>query len=234
MADISKWDYWRSYVQDVHLESISSDVNGDLDLWLVKGQLQLCASTAIYSFGLKYLNYLKSFELIDLDALPGFEILSLGFGLGSIPTILEKKFGKVFQYTGVELDEEILLLANEYVVPDLVSNCILIHADAYQFIRLNTQQYAMITMDVFLDAEVPSQFEELEFLALLKEALQPGGILLYNRMSHTEQQKMTTNRFLQRNFKKIFPSAVAIKLDGNTMLFSDDQLFKRRKRNAHY
>ena len=229
MIRISKLDKLRSYFQDIHLESVSSEVNGDIDLWLVSGQLQLCASTAIYSYGQRYLNFVKSFKILDLDALPDDTVLSLGFGLGSIPMILEKKFNKIFYYTGVELDEEILLWANDYVLGDLKSDCQLILADAYQFMSINTEKYALIAMDVFLDAEVPEEFEETEFLEMLRDALLPGGILLYNRMSNSDQQKENTMRFFNQNFKSVFPESVAMPFGGNTMLFSSENLLLRRK-----
>jgi spermidine synthase len=229
MHKISRWDKLRSYIQDVHLESISSEVNGDIDLWLVKGQLQLCASTAIYSYGERYMNFIKSFEMLNLDALPDKNVLSLGFGLGSIPMMLENKFKKIFHYTGVELDEEILLWANDYILGELKSDCELILADAYQFMSINSAKFAMIAMDVFMDAEVPEEFEDMEYLEMLKAALLPGGILLYNRMSHSEGQKEHTAEFFEQVFKSVFPEGVAVQLGGNTMLFSTDRLFIKKK-----
>ena len=109
-----KWKRLLSYLFEIHIESTSSDYNPHLYVSLQKGRYQLSTANAIYSFEDLYDNFSDAFKEIDLDQLNVQNVLILGFGLGSIPIILEQKFNKKYFYTGVEIDEEVLYLANKY------------------------------------------------------------------------------------------------------------------------
>ena len=108
-----------SYIKDIPIVSTSSEYNEILDLYLVKGRYQLCTENAIYSYGDKYDNFANAFKQIDLDKVN--DVLILGLGLASIPYILETIHQKAFNYTGVEIDDEVIYLASKYVIDDLKS-----------------------------------------------------------------------------------------------------------------
>jgi SAM-dependent methyltransferase len=165
----SVWKKWLSYIAEIHIESASSEYNPHLYVSLRKGRYQLSTKGAVYSFADLYDNFLKAFQRIDLDRLPGNEVLVLGLGLGSIPYILEKTFQRKYYYTAVEIDETVADLANRYTLSNLKSSVEVIVADAYAYILQTGVQYDLICMDVFIDATVPSPFEEREFLQALQE-----------------------------------------------------------------
>ena len=115
------WKRWLSYIREIPIETSESEHNPFLNIVLRNGQYQLCTANAIYSYGDLYDNFSKAFKQIDLDKLPIKNVLILGFGLGSIPLMLEKMFHKKYYYTAVEIDPEVLRLANTYVLPELKS-----------------------------------------------------------------------------------------------------------------
>ena len=213
--------YLKSYFVDVLIEQTESEYHDQLDLLLVKGRYQLCTANAIYSYADKYSNFYDSFQKVDLDRIPSDDVLLLGFGLGSIPYMLEKNFRRSYTYTGVEIDEEIVYLASKYVLDELQSNIELIQADAGAFISYDEQQYGLIAMDIFFDDEIPGYFESIEFCSLMKERLLDGGLVLYNRLSYTKAHSEATELYFTEVFKKVFPRAGQIKLSGNVMLVSD-------------
>ena len=108
------WKRLVSYFFEIHIESTSSEFNPHLYVSLYKGRYQLSTANAIYSFEDLYDNFSEAFEEIDLDRLAIQNVLILGFGLGSIPILLEQHFNKEYHYTGIEIDEIVRICANQF------------------------------------------------------------------------------------------------------------------------
>jgi len=217
---IPRWKHWLSYLFEFHVESAPSETNPHLYVSYKNGQYQLSTANAVYSYGNLYTNFSQVFEKMPLDDLPIQRVLLLGFGLGSIPLMLEQRFQQYYNYTAVEIDESVLYLANKYILPTLSTSIETIAADAFAFMAQNTEQYDLICMDVFLDDVVPEQFESDEFLENLKQALSPSGILLYNRLALTMKDVRDTRTFYEQQFQKHFPDGTALDVNGNWMLIN--------------
>ncbi|MDZ4681535.1 MAG: methyltransferase domain-containing protein [Saprospiraceae bacterium] len=213
-----RWKFWLSYLFEQHLESALSALNPYLSVSLVKGRYQLNTANAVYSFADLYTNFRRAFQQLEVKSQPIQEVLILGFGLGSIPYMLERVFDCRFNYTAVEIDEEVLYLAHKYTLSDISSPIELITADAFDFAAQCETQYDLICMDVFLDDIIPEDFETLDFLADLKRMLSPQGILLYNRLTYSAGDKQKSQTFFDEAFRKIFPDAVIIDAGSNWIL----------------
>lgn len=224
------WKILLSYLFEWHIESAPSEANPHLYVSLKNGRYQLCTANAVYSYEDLYTNFLWAFEHIQLNKVPGENVLILGLGLGSIPLILEKKFGRRYRYTAVELDESVVYLAGRYGLGQLSSPIATICADAYSFLLQNEEQYGMICMDIFLDDVVPRQFESPEFLEALKDALAPGGLLLYNRLADNPRDQRATQFFFERRFLSVFPQGAYLDVGGNWMLINHREALKRARR----
>lgn len=218
---IPAWKKYLSYLWEIHIESASSEINPHLYVSLKRGRLQLCTANAVYSYGDLYDNFSKAFDRINLDRLPGDEVLLLGFGLGSIPVILEKSMGRSYYYTAIEIDEAVIDLANRYVLDDLDSPIQMIRADAYAFAVQTEATFDLICMDVFEDDKIPEEYEELEFLEQLRDLLNPGALLLYNRLAVHRSDIEQSRLFFEQKFKKVFPNATYLDVEGNWMLMND-------------
>lgn len=213
---IPLWKKWWSYISEVELETASSEYNESLMVSLSQGRLQLSTKEAIYSYADKYDNFRECFQKMTLPK--HAELLLLGFGLGSIPFMLEKKFGKKYNYTGVEIDETVIYLASKYVLSNLNSDIQLIHADAYSFVHVDQNQYDIIAMDIFISEKIPLEFESMEFLQDLSNKLLPNGIMLFNRLAKTKEELEKTQQYFQEIFLKIFPNADFVEVKGNHVL----------------
>lgn len=207
-----------SYLSDVHFETLESDYNEWLSVVLSRNRFQLLTPNAIYSYGDLYSNFSKAFRALPLSANAPDEVLLLGFGLGSIPYMIEKRWEMLPRYTAVEIDDTVIYLAHKYVTQYLKSAISLVQADAYAFVVQDEGQYDLICMDVFVDDEVPPIFESEDFLVSLRERLTPDGILLYNRLYLTPADKSATERFFRRDFKSVFPDGDFLDVGGNWML----------------
>ena len=217
------WKRLLSYLVEFHIEGSSSDYNPQLDVCLVRGRYQLCTENAIYSFGDLYNNFTDAFQKVNLEQLPGSSVLVLGFGMGSIPVILEKKMRKSFQYTGIEIDEEVIYLASKYVLDKLNSSIAMICADAGQWVYQSEQQFDLIAIDLFLDDVIPKVFEEKDFLEQVKSLLHPNGLLLYNRLAYLDNDVEKSKQFYKEQFQPVFPKGTYMALESNWMLVNDEK-----------
>lgn len=207
-----------SYIKDIPIVSTSSEYNEVLDLYLVKGQYQLCTEKAIYSYGDKYDNFANVLKTIDLNEIT--DVLILGLGLASIPYIIENIHKKELSYTGVEIDDEVIYLASKYILDELKSEINVVNTDAFTYMSLDENKYDLICMDVFEDDVIPEDLQTEEFLEMLKESLAKDGILIYNRLAFTDDDKKETDVFYSDVFVKVFPDAYIFESSGNRLLMN--------------
>lgn len=219
MAQVPNWKKWLSYFMELHIESAPSEYNPHLYVSLVQGRFQLCTANAVYSYGDLYDNFVKGFNGVNIEKRNIKNVLILGFGLGSIPEILEKR-GLDYHYTAVEIDEEVLYLANQYTLPQLQSPIDLICADAFAWVNMCTEQYDLICMDVFLDDVVPEHLQQVEYLQQLKGLLAPNGLLMFNRLAATKEDIAETKSFFEQQFLSVFPGGRYLDVSGNWMLLN--------------
>ncbi len=220
------WKKWLSYISELHIESVSSEYNPHLYVSLREGRYQLCTANAIYSFEDLYDNFGEAFKKIDLEKLSIERVLILGFGLASVPLILEKKHNKKYHYTGVEIDEEVLYLANKYVMDELSSSFDLVCTDAFLYALQCEKQFDLVIMDVFCDDLIPLHFENEDFLNRLQEMTKPDGLIMYNRLAFNEKDIEHSKKFYEEHFSQVFDKGTYIEVKGNWMLLNRSDVLK--------
>ncbi len=209
-----------SYFKDILLESTSSQYNDVLDVYLSKGRYQLCTSGAIYSYEDKYINFFEVFKRLNWESLNIKKVLLLGLGLASIPQMLEKNFKKDFEYHAVEIDDEIIRLAQKYVLENLESHIQVMEMDAAVYVEIAQEKYDMIIVDIFENDMVPFQFQLNGFLRKTSELLNDNAVLLFNRLNIDENSKRKTLTYFEEVFKPIFPQAEPIYIRENIILIN--------------
>ena len=215
------WKRWLSHFVEQHIESAPSEINPHLYVSLSRGRYQLCTANAIYSFEDLYDNFRLTFDVFDFDRIRGGDVLLLGVGLGSVPQMLERNFDQQLHYTGVEIDENVLYLANKYVLHDLKSQLQMHVGDAWHFVESNSSKYDLVCMDVFVDDEVPDRLWSITFLEMLQGTLSDRGVLLYNCLARKSHDISKTRAFLLNEFLTVFPHGGYLDVRGNWMLVSD-------------
>jgi spermidine synthase len=189
-----------------------------LHVSLKDGRLMLSTENAIYSYADKYYNFAEALGKLDYSHIQ--TCLILGFGLGSIPYIIEKTLDKELFYTGIEIDEEVIYLASKYVLPNLESDIQIIQADALTYVNLSQTKYDLILMDVFESDYIPLNFETSEFLEDLKSCLSNQGLVLYNRLATSKDETQKSFDFYRSIFAQVFPNSSYLRIKGNLMLSS--------------
>jgi len=206
-----------SFFSDQLIESTSSEYNEELYLLYTKGRYQLVTDKVIYSYEDRYDNFVAAFIHIDLEAIKN--VLILGYGLGSIPHIAEKVYNKTFSYTAIEIDPEIIRLALKYTMPELKSTIDLIESDAFTYMKYEEALYDLICFDVFLNDIIPSKFLSQSFLEKLNLRLTEAGVLVINMLYHTDQDRISTNEYVNTVFTKVFTVHKTVFVRNNLMIF---------------
>ncbi len=215
---IPLWKKWLSYAFPVHLERLTSPKNVRLTVLVDRGRLQLLSGNAIYSWDDLYHNFTIAFGQIDLESRAFSEVLVLGLGLGSIPFILETVYQCQYRYTAVEWDEAVVYLASKYTLPRLKSPVDIVIADAAAFVQTTSTTFDLIAVDIFEDDRIPAAFEEVSFLEHCRRLLRPEGLLLYNRLYNSEENRTLAQCFYRDTFCRVFSATRTIETNGNLIL----------------
>ena len=217
-----------SYITDVHIESVTSDYNETLEVLISHGRYQLCTPNAIYSYADKYDNFRDCFAQLQFEHSTVKNVLILGFGLGSIPYMLEKKFYKKYAYTGVEIDDAVIYLASKYVLNELTSEIEMVQADAWSYVVQSGMMYDMICIDIFVDDKIPEVFLTTEFLEATKDLLQPSGLLIYNHLAFLSSDKKSAQQYYDNVFSKVFAQSLPLQVAKNMMMINDKSWLEQK------
>lgn len=148
-----------------------------LEITLVNGKLVLDSQNTNYSYGSLQRVLRKGLMFIGFEKIKKMEhILVLGVAGGSvIKTITDEiKFqGKI---TGVEIDGEIIKIADKYFNISKIENLEIVLQDAFEFVLETKLQYDLIIIDIFQDTVMPNFLFESFFQFRLGEILKKADI----------------------------------------------------------
>jgi len=218
-------EYWVSFLKEVPLETIRRSDRDALHVTLKKGRLMLSTDSTIYSWDDKYMNYVWGFEKLKKDKVTFSNGLLLGMGLGAVPFILENKFDTSIPFVAVEIDPDVVRLAQKYGLPRLKIMPKVICNDATSAIFDIHDKFDLIVVDICKEDTIPEGCESEAFLTRIKDLLSDNGVMMYNRFYSTYKDHFRTDRFYKHVFKKIFPSGYLIDQNGTCLLTNDKDYF---------
>lgn len=186
-----------SYLYPITIYNKPSVISKSIEVTLYNGKMLLNTKNTNYSFGSLQAILKKGLLDIGKAEINSMEsILILGVAGGSVVQTLVTDFSFTKNITGVELDKEIIDVANSYFNLDKISNFKCIIADAEQFVKTDTSQYDLIVIDIFKDTEMPSFLFEQSFISNCKKLLNKNGYILFNTMHLTADSKNTFDKYL--------------------------------------
>lgn len=177
-----------SYFIPFSITKENTTLNGNLEIWLTKGKIILNTKNANYAFGRLHRLFQIVFKKLKIKDMNPKEVLILGFGVGSIASIIRRELKLNSHITGVEHDETLLALGDKYF-KTLDLKVDLHMMDAIDFVKSSKKQFDLIAIDLFEDNEVPNKFLTIEFLDLCCNLLSPNGILVFNTIEDNKKQK---------------------------------------------
>ncbi len=179
-----------SFLITYPIEERKSEVSGKLEVLYTNGKYVLDTPNVNYSFGGLHTVFQRAFSQYRIKEREIKNVLMLGFGCGSVASILQDEYGKDLEIIGVEKDEMVIELAKKYFSLDKYKKLTLHCMDAYDFVQDATLPFFdLIVVDIFVDPIVPEKFQDEIFLSACGKILSPNGLLFFNFIIRDEKTR---------------------------------------------
>jgi spermidine synthase len=186
-----------SYLIPIKIHTIKSNLSTTIEVTWENGELVLDSQNTNYSYGSLQRILRMGLKNIGYEKITAMKhILVLGVAGGSVIKTLigEIKFdGKI---TGVEIDPEIIDVANEYFELNKVKQLDIVIDDAFEFVLKTKDKYDLIIIDIFQDTIMPNFLFENFFINRVCSLLRSKGFVLFNTMLLNEKQNLRNKKYL--------------------------------------
>lgn len=186
-----------SYLYPIKIYEAKSALSKSIEVTWANGELVLDSENANYSYGslqrilrigLKNIGYDK---IVPMD-----HILVLGVAGGSVVKTLVDEIKYQGKITGVEIDSDIIKVANNYFKLNEIKNLEIIIDDAFEFVLKTKAKYNLIIIDVFQDITMPNFLFEDFFISRICFLLKSNGFVLFNTMLLTEKDNLRNKKYV--------------------------------------
>ena len=179
-----------SYFIPINVFQQKSNISQTLEVTWINGELVLDSKNTNYSYGSLQRILRKGLKFIGFERIKTMDhILVLGVAGGSVIKTLVNEINFEGKITGVEIDNSVITIANEYFHLDQIKNLEIIIDDAFEFVLKTKNKYDLVIIDVFQDTKMPNFLFETFFINRICYLLQPKGFILFNTMILNEKQK---------------------------------------------
>lgn len=186
-----------SYILDYIIDKRVGKISSELEVVVENGRLVLNARNVNYSYGSLYDLFHVTFKQLHFNDRKINTALILGFGAGSIASLLTETFHKDCYITGVDADEVVIELAKKHFNIERFKKLKIYVDDAYQFVLNSKEKYDLIAVDIFIDNYTPPHFSDTIFLSKFVNILSPSGLICYNRMASNPKARKEADDLLQ-------------------------------------
>ena len=194
-----------SFLIPVNIYKRKSSLSNSLEVTWTNGELVLDSKNTNYSYGSLQRILRKGLKIIGFETIQKMEsILVLGVAGGSVVKTLANEIHFKGKITGVEIDPEIIEIANTYFSLNKIPNLTIIMDDAFEFVLKTHENYDLIIIDIFQDTKMPNFLFEKFFIDRIGSLLKPSGYILFNTMltkdSDTVRNQNYGNKFDTKKF----------------------------------
>jgi spermidine synthase len=150
---------------------------------------------------------------------PPDEVAILGNAAGTTSRAYEEFFPGT-PIDGVEIDSELSEIGRRFF--DMNNPSLeLFHEDARPFMRRTDTRYDVVSVDAYRQPYIPFYLTTREFFELVRDRLQPGGVVVVN-VGHPEGQD-DLERVLAATMQEVFPNVLRDPIeDTNTLLVGSE------------
>ncbi len=132
---------------------------------------------------------------------PELSILILGNGTGTFATQCKRYFDNT-RIEAVEIDEKITDLAIKYF--ELPEDVPVATYDGRAYMNAIDDKYDVIMVDAYQDITIPFQMSSVEFFTLVRDHLNPDGVMVVN-MNMRGEEEGNINQYLSDTISHVFP-----------------------------
>ena len=175
----------------------NSSVSNSIEITWSNGQLVLDSKNTNYSYGSLQRILRKGLQSIGFENIKTLNsILVLGVAGGSVIKTLVNEIEFKGEIIGVEIDSDIISLANKYFKLDEIPNLTILIEDANKFVQKSNKTFDLIIIDIFQDNSMPVFLFETAFIENTISHLNPCGYLLFNTMINSKIDKERNKHYL--------------------------------------
>ena len=185
-----------SYILPLNIYKKKSSVSESLEVTWANGELVLDSKNTNYSYGSLQRILRKGLKKIGFEQIKSMQhILVLGVAGGSVIKTLVNEVQYKGKITGVEIDAEIIAIANDYFKINEIPNLEIIIDDAFEFVIKTKEKYDLIIIDIFQDTKMPNFLFETFFTERVGFLINNHGFLLFNTMILNETHNIRNQQF---------------------------------------
>ncbi|RUT68163.1 spermidine synthase [Flavobacterium cupreum] len=208
-----------SYLIPIKIFKKKSARSKVIEVTWANGELVLDSENTNYSYGslqriLRYgLRTIGYKNILEMD-----HILLLGVAGGSVIKTLVDEIEYKRKITGVEIDPDIIQIANQYFNLDQIKQLEIIIDDAFEFVLKTKEQYNLIIIDVFEDIKMPNFLFEKFFSERVCSLLKNRGFILFNTMILDEAHNVRNRKYISEINPKLFTSKMLPRIEDHNEL----------------
>jgi spermidine synthase len=213
-----------SYFLPINVIKRKSSVSDSIEVTWNNGELVIDSKNTNYSYGSLQRILKKGLKYIGYDRVKKFDkILVLGVAGGSVIKTLVDDVKYKGQIIGVEIDPEIIEIANTYFKINEIENLEIVIDDAFEFVLRTKDKFDLIIIDVFQDTKMPSFLFEAHFIQKVNSMLNTNGFILFNTMVINEKNRIR-NLDYRKNFDDNYSLRMYPKVEVHNELFTIKKL----------
>jgi spermidine synthase len=194
-----------SHLYPIKIHEQKSVISKSIEVTWANGELVMDSENANYSYGSLQRILRIGLKNIGFQKIkPMQNILVLGVAGGSVIKTLVDEIQFNGKITGVEIDADIIKIANNYFALDKIPNLEIVIADAFEFVLKATKKYDLIVIDIFQDTKMPSFLFEDFFTDKICYLLQKNGFILFNTMILNVNDNLRNQKYIDGFYKNQF------------------------------
>ncbi len=179
--------------------------NGELVLDTENTNYSYGSLQRILRYGLRNIGYDKILEMEH--------ILLLGVAGGSVVKTLIDEIHYKGKITGVEIDPDMIQVANEYFNLNQIEQLEIVIDDAFEFVLKTKDKYDLIIIDIFEDINMPNFLFENFFSDRVCFHLKSGGFVLFNTMILDEAHNIRNRKYISEINPKLYTSKMLPRIE---------------------
>ena len=213
-----------SYFLPITIYKKNSSVSKTIEVSWNNGQLVLDSMNTNYSYGSLQRILRKGLKYIGFERIRNFNnVLVLGVAGGSVIKTLVDEIKFTGKITGVEIDESIVAIANDYFKLNKIKNFEIVIDDAFEFVLKTKEKYDLIIIDIFQDTIMPNFLFEDFFINRINFLLNSEGFILFNTMVIKEKDRIRNLEY-KKKFSGDYSLRMYPKVEEHNELFTIKKL----------
>lgn len=208
-----------SYIIPIKIFKKKSSRSKTIEVTWANGELVLDSENTNYSYGSLQRILRYGLRNIGYDKITKMDhILLLGVAGGSVIKTLVDEVEYKGKITGVEIDSDIIQIANQYFNLDQIKQLEIIIDDAFEFVLKTKDHYDLIIIDVFEDIKMPNFLFETFFTDRILFLLKNKGFVIFNTMILDEAHNVRNRKYISEINPTLFTSKMLPRIEDHNEL----------------